>query len=599
MAIIASSAETPPAPITKFLGLNEGVGETQLVLGESPYMRNFRITDNGKLQKREGYSALFASLGANKAIRAMWYGKVGSAFYFLFACNGKLYHHNRTTHENTEIGSLTDGPTLIFGFQGKAYIADQTEYRSWDGTTYGTVTGYRPLVFVSTPPAGKGTELESLNQLNGAKRMWFDADGAATIYQLPEAAIASVDWVKLNGVTLTLTTHYTVNLTNGTVSPVSAAAWPTGTPNNIEIAWTKGTGYRSTIAKMCFAVPYGPANDTRIFAWGDTSNPNTVRYTGLADGVPSAEYWPSLGAIAVGSDQSSVMDCMRQQDRLNITTDSGTAWYATSETVEDALGRIVATFPTYPLHGAIGSIAPAQGQLLNNQPVTVWSSGIYAWQTLGVKDERNAVHISQRVQPSLDEANLSSAKTVDWDTRGEYWVCVGSDVWIQNYRLDVWYRFDNIPAICFLVIDGVLYFGTAAGQIHAFNKELFSDNDTAFTSRWEMAFYGWGLEYMLKSTQRSYVSLLPEAKSHIDVTWETENETEQSTLVAEYNNLDYGNLDYGNFTYSSNYSPEPFPLKTKAKKWAYFKIIITNDRADSGATVLAITIDASVGGRVK
>ena len=65
MAQVKIQKPSNPTKIDRFLGLNEdSTGDTQLKLGESPDMTNFRITENYKLKKREGYSQLFSSYGS-------------------------------------------------------------------------------------------------------------------------------------------------------------------------------------------------------------------------------------------------------------------------------------------------------------------------------------------------------------------------------------------------------------------------------------------------------------------------------------------------------------------------------------------------------
>ena len=85
--------QKPPAPtsINNFLGINQDTtGDTQLKLGESPDMTNFRITENYKLKKREGYQQLFSSYGSYE-IRGMFNGNLNGTEYFLFAMNGKIW----------------------------------------------------------------------------------------------------------------------------------------------------------------------------------------------------------------------------------------------------------------------------------------------------------------------------------------------------------------------------------------------------------------------------------------------------------------------------------------------------------------------------
>lgn len=596
MAMIPRQPKKMPTSITRFLGLNQDTtGDTQLKLGETPDMTNIRITENYKLRKREGYRAVFATMGVGKVVWKMWYGKVAGTFRFVFACNGKLWSHNRVTGANTEIGTVSDVRVCMFGFSGKLYVADGVDYFCWDGTTFSPVVGYRPLIAVATPPAGGGTTLETLNMLTGAKRQWFSGNGTDTAFFVRETAIGSIDWVKLNGVLLTPTTHYTVDLALGKVTFVTAPA--TGTVNNVEIAWTKGTGERGAIARLVWSTAYGPANNTRVFGWGDSQNPSTLRYTGLADGVPSAEYWPSTGYIMADAGQT-ITDCVRQQSALNIYTDSD-AKIASSEIMTDALGRSVATFPTNPLHGAIGCSAPGQAQLVENQPVTVTTSGVYAWALTGIADERNAKHISKKVQTSLDTVDLSSAITVDWDTRGELWICVGSDVWIFNYRLGVWYMFTNIPATCFMVIDGQLYFGTADGQIMLFDTDIHGDNGQPITAHWETGFYDFSTETLMKFITRLWISIQPETKASVDISYITNRGAGAQSHTARYSLATFEHADFGKWSFLTSYNPQPFRFKIKAKKFVFFKLMLDSNNADEAFTVLSISFADRTGGESK
>jgi hypothetical protein len=584
-------AQKVPKEINVFLGLNENPdGETQLKLGESPYMVNFRITDNGKLKKREGYKQLFDSI-INKSIQGMWYGKINGSYHFLFALNGNVYEHNLTTLINTSIGTLTDAKTHFFAYNNKVYIQNGHEYKYWDGTTFGDVAGYRPLVRTETPPTGGGTEYEEINVLTGAKRQWFSPDGTATEFLLAEDNITSLDYVKnlVTGTNYIEGTDYSKDLTTG---KVTFTVIPTGgTPNTIECGWTKGAGTRSIVTSQKYAMFFGGENDTRVHMWGVN---NETIYSGLADGVPSAEYFPASNSRLIGSDEYIITDIVRQYDRQIIFTDNDT-YFSNYELISG-----IPSFPVSPLNSEKGNIAPGQAQVVANNPFTIFE-GVYEWVSTSVRDERNSFYKSKRVQPSLDDVDLSKAITHDFEVKGEYWLCVGSTVWIYNYRNDTWYKYTNIPATCFITIDQELYFGTTNGQIMKFQSNLRNDNGVAIEAEWQMGFYDWGAEWLRKFTNNTWISLKTDSKVSLDVSWITDRDTVSTSIPAPigYNLLDFEALDFEEFSFETTRNPKPFRIKTKAKKFTYFKLILKNFDLNKTVTVLSINTLGRIGGESK
>ncbi len=594
MAFIQPKPKTPPTQIKKFLGLNEDTtGDTQLELGESPKMLNFRITENYKLQSREGYQQLFESLGEHP-IRGMWYGKIKDAYHFLFACNGKIYEHDLAAKTNTEIGSLTDAPTTFFTFADKLYILNGHEYKVWDGTTLADVVGYVPTVAISTPPEGGGTPYEQINLLTPKKKQLFSGNGTAKDFQLVEKEIDSIDKVSVDGVE---TTAYTVDLTAGKVTFTSA---PSDNTDNVEIAWTKeNADNRAQINKCRASILYGGQNDTRVHFWGNGDYKNRRYVSGIpVDQSTSAEYFPANSHHDVGSFETAITDIIRQYDRQIILKERA-AYYSYYEFVNDA-----GSFPVYPLNGSIGNVAFNQAQLIRNNPLSVFT-GVYEWVATAVRDERNAVYISKRVQPSLDEVDLTKAVTIDWEEMGEYWLCVGRMVWVYNYRNDTWYKFQlaDTPT-CFLVIDKELYFGTDTGQIMGFVKDQFGDdlrhdNGQDITYRWEMGFYDFQAEWLRKFVNRIWVSIQPGSKEKVKLTWQADRTVSGREYLIQYNLMDYTKIDYTNWSYLTYYNPQPIRLKVKAKKFVYLKLIFENTTKTERATILSINLLARAGGEAK
>jgi hypothetical protein len=680
-----------PTKIDRFLGLNESEDETNLVLGEASVCTNWRITDNYKLKKIEGYDQLFSSLGAY-SINGMWYGKISGTYHFLFACNGVMYskrsisstiydsvdnasytnvsvvkttafapatagttgvdgftivnnsagttlaevaqanidnvasigkyyyHTDKTvwfiTAKNAyatialartglgtstayyRIGTLTAGTTSFIGFGTAVYILNGAEYYKYDGiSAMATVAGYVPLIYTATPPAGGGTANEQINLLTGKKHQTFSGDGSATVYQLAETAINSVDSVYVGGALKTVTTHYTVDTTAGTVTFTVGNVPATGV-DNVDIYWTKGSGSRSEIYTNYYFETFGGKNDTRVFVYGDGSN--RYYYTGLASGVPSAEYWPALNYRDIGSSEYKITSLIKQYDRLLIYKENE-AWWSNYEPLEDGAGNLIPDFPTYPLNGVKGNVALGQARLILNNPYSIME-GVYNWVASNVRDERNASYISLRVQPSLDAVDLTTALTYDWEAKSEYWLAVGNTVCVHNYKVDCWYKFllDDTPT-CFTVIDGEMYFGNTAGEIMKFDDDLRSFDGDDIDADCEMGFYDVEVEYLRKYLSKTWISLLPGTKESVDVSWITNKDGSASStsVTIRYNNSTFSAMNFDDHSFNTNYNPQPFRIKTKAKKWVYFKLILQNHSDDFSATVLSINLLPRIGGESK
>lgn len=585
--------------IDKFLGVNFSLtGDTNLLVGELAECTNAKITQEYKIRKREGYKQLFASIAA-KRIQGQWSGLINGSFFHLFACNGHLY--KTIAGVNTDLGTLTDAPTNFFYFGTKVYIQNKYEYKSFDGTSLIDVVGYRPLVGIGGSPSGVNNEpFENINLLTGAKHITRRSDGTATEYLIPEQNVGSIDFVKYLGATLTLTTDYTVDLVTGKITMVVVKP-AANVDDDVDIGWTKGTGSRSEITGYTQAILFGGTNDTRVHLYGNGTN--VITFSGLANGVPSAEYFPAFNTSTIGSSQFSVTSLLKQYDRMIISTMKDSFY-----SIYDFTNGI-ASFPVYPLNDKAGNVALGQGQLILNNPFIINSSVIEIVST-GVRDERNVVNKSSRVQVALDALNLIQALTLDYEDLNEYWLCVGNQAYIYNYGNDTWYHYllADIPTN-FVIISGKLFMGTSNGQIMEWSQYItqdiiladfyLTDNGTTINTRVETGFMDFGVSYMRKFLNFSWIAMKPETRSVCFVEWETDYDASTDPEVIYYSLIDFEDIQFDDFSFNVNYNPQPFRLKLKAKKFSFFKLILTNESNTETMTILNINLPAIVGGSVK
>lgn len=515
----------------------------------------------------------------------MWFGKLGSSDVEVYVSNGKVYN------KDTELGSITDDATTIFEFNKVLYFLNGHEYKKWNGTTFEAVSGYIPLVKIATTPAGVGTDFEPINVLTGKKHQTFSADGTSTDFYLAETNVTSIDKVYVGGVE----TSVTKDTTNGKVTFSPA---PTQGVDNVDIYWTKGTGTASNVTANYYATKYGMSSDTRVFLYGNKTAKNRIYFSDLANGVPNVEYFPGTNFIDIGSSNEFVTDISRQYDRIIISKESET-FYAMYDQIVDAEGNSIITFPVFPLNSSHGMVAKGQGQLLDNYVTTIDSS-IVQWVNTQSRDERNAEIVSQRVQEWLNDKDLTKAVTMDFQELKEYWLAVGTEILIYNYGNSTFYLL-SLPEkpTCFFMYDGDIYMGTYEGSVVKWGY-----NDTTFDgetidAEWQSGFYDFDMEYKRKTMRRLWIALKPWVRTSIVVNYVSDRNAGTDPKEVSAITYAYGYVNYTDWTYNTSYNVKPFRIKLKAKKFAFEKIILTNNKRDEKLTVNSIEIQKSYGGDVK
>jgi len=608
MAILKQTNTNKPLTLDKFLGINlTKAGDTQLELGQSGNMNNCYITKDYDLAKIEGYLQLFSST-YNKPIQGMWYGTLADKLTFIFALNGSIYRLNDDYWLNdetwdtfasavTNLGNLTDDTTNFFLFNNILYIINGHEYKKYLGTgVIQTVTGYIPKIYIGCKPStGSGTAFEDINMLIGSKRATFNGDTTDT-YKLLEQNIDSIDFVKVDGVTKTLTTHYTVNLTTGIIT-FTAGNIPIVGINNVEIQWTKGTGTREIVEKNRFSELFGEASDNRVFLYGHTDSINQRINSTLADGIPSAEYFSATNLDLIGSSDFAITDIKQQQKSMIIFKENET--YYSYYDIVNLDGVDIVSFPIYKINDTRGNLPLGQSQLLNNKIYTI-DTTLINWTTTQLVDERNMKEIGTRIQRDLNNNDLSLAKTIDYQSKFEMWISIGKKVWIYNYLLDTFSRLtlEDEPT-CWILIGSELYFGTTDGRIMKISEDYITFNGVAIESHWEMNMFNFGTDYLTKSLTKAWITLASQTKSSCDIKFVTDSNITPTTESIDRSIITFGNVDFSNFTFTTNYNPKTFRLKLRAKKFTYLKLVLDSNEIDTSFVVLNFTLKTETGSETK
>ena len=547
-------------------------------------MENWKITRDGNLRRRPG-TAVIADIGSGP-VRGLWSGIVDGNECVLAACDSKLYRlFNGAEWVMEELGAVsTVGDVFIFGFSDEAYILDGEAYRVYDGALLKEVEGYRPLVVTASVPSGGGTSIEQVNALNGLRRAQFSPDGTATVFVLPEQRLASVDYVRENGEEK----EYTADLVAGTVTFATA---PANGINTVEIGYTVPSSDRLRVERMRYAELYNGSQDSRVFLYGDGSN--QAIYSGLdGNGQGRADYFPDLNVANVGESNTPITAMVRHGSRLMAYKTNSTYSIAYGS-ISLADGSMTAGFYITPVHRSLGNVAPGQVQVVLNYPRTLHGEDVIEWRnasTYFTADERQAKVVSDRVQTTIRQFDLTRCKCWDDNDKQEYYICYDGQALVHNYAADAWYYYSNFDAVALMNFQNELYFGTSDGRILHLSHNYRTDCGEAISAYWESGAMDFRADYMRKYTSMIWVSVKPESRSYVEVTIRTDRKSDFAEKIIAKSVAGFGDMDFAAFSFITSSRPQIKRLRIKAKKYAYYKLIFQTDEPDTTATVLAADV---------
>ena len=587
------------------MGLNiSNTGDTQIQLGESGNMDNFYITNDYKLRKMYGYQSVY---NFETPIKGMYTTNLGGTEYLLIATDGKLYYFTKNQLEAnllgltpTLIGNIPDNEVSFFTFDKKVYILCG-QYMSWDGTTLQEVEGYTPLVFINSKPTGGGVVYDEINMLSPKKHQTFNGDGSSTAFHIAQQGVTSIDKVLVDGEE---TTNYTTDLTNGIVTFNTA---PQQAMDNVDIYWTLDDGDRHIIDGMKFGTVFGGDLDTRVFLYGNDECQNRTYFSGLEDGKPSVEYFPATAQVDVGPSNFALTDLTRQYDRLIATTNRPEAYYMTISTeslpitLSDTTSttRLVPSVGTFPLNEVHGNVAPGQGQLIDNYPVTIDRNAIIQWKASNVRDERNMEDISQKIRLDLIDRDLKNFKTLDHQSENQLFLYHNDLMYIYNYYNKTFSRIRMTDNMSYIVdLGNRIYSGTDVGKIMKWGEENSTYNGEIINAHWEMNFEDFNTAYLRKTMNRLWVLMQPQVKSSAEIGYITNRNESKVKKRIEYKLLLMEDVDFSDFSFSISRNTQPFRLKLKAKKFTNMKITIDNNE-DTDCTILQLALKVESFGESK
>lgn len=561
--------------IRAFLGLNEGEGTTVLKKGESPRMVNLKVTPNLTLKLREGYKRVCRGEGEGRGIT-----------YFknavIFVTGKKVFRYDG---ECSEVGELESekGRVSFLPLGGSLYLLDGVKIKVYDGALLRDIEPYIPLVAISCNTAGAGVPFEKVNLISDKRRQSYTITEGLSYFTVTERDVDSIDEVRQGGEVMEKTA-YTVDLESGEVKLKGEIDY---SPNAYEVTYTKHSdGMSDRIHKMRYAVAWGGDNDTRVFLWGDEEYPSTYRYSEVYDGTTGFDYFPELNVISVPSG-SRVTSLLNHYDRLLVFTE-GETYYSYIEAKTDPNGIGYFSYPFRTLSSTVGSSCSGTAVLVDNTPLTVFEGSLYRWVSTSVRDERNAEEIGERIRRGLKE--LGDFTVFDRASSGEVYFLTKKGIYVYNYRLDVFYYYEGLPAVAFAESDnGEVYFVSSSGDVAILTDDALDENERiAFL--WESGYRDTlGLES--KNIYSLDFELIPVTATFFDVYWVSDSASGKlSELGLDYRVLNFSDINFKRLSFKTAKAPVRLSKRLKLKRAEGVKLIIENnsDGRDFHLTALSV-----------
>ncbi|MBQ7700102.1 MAG: hypothetical protein IJT49_07155 [Clostridia bacterium] len=547
----------------------------------SVYMKNFRVTEQGKLKKRCGYKKIKSGVSADSC----YADSIGGEEYFIYK-NGTTLNALRLSDLRLVSVDTEDFVKVgYFKFGGFVYIYGRGLYYRFDGDAFEQITPYIPTVAVSCSSSGGGTPYESLNIISDMAAVSYSPDGESDEFILPDMA-KSVYLVELEGEEVD-DEEYTYNSLTHTLTFEDA---PSGDlPDSLKVTFVISDG---TMLNMPSVGPgfciYGGDRDTRVFSYGYS---NVLRYSDVTANGADPTYFPTDNFITVGDGSSKITALLRHYDRLMVFTERET-WFLSPSSV-DHDGYSKPSFPLSPLNSTVGC-AGGGAAYADNSPITLSGDGIYVFSRSTVRDERNAQRISDKVCSYTDTAFLRSAVVFDNEHDKEIWMCFSDGALIYNYGKDVFYYYDNVPARYLFALDGKVAFYSGEA-LYVFDQSCKTDDGAGICAVCESGSVTLDPVSKKRRLRRVCLSYLPEGETTVSV-YAVPNRGEACRYVfyAEqaYSGLDFGHISFGSFTFSCGARCVHGRCRARLSSFESIGIRIESGAGDGGLSVDSVSLTA-------
>lgn len=569
----------------------------------SPYCVNMMPDTSLSPVKRPGWEKVYNLVGE---VYNIWFCTIGGREYMLCHCADKLYSLGETAEKlysglNAGKGC---GFYAISGDKGAFYILTGKEYLMFDGEKVKRVAdeGYVPLVAIAKSPAGSGESHEDINLISSKRKEGFIGTATDLLYQLGCDNISSVDKVEVKNekgeiTVLVQGTDYTADCTLGKVTFVKAQPTALKGEDNVFITYTKNVkGYREKIEGCTISTQFGYGGENRVFLSGNSGCAEKDFWSE----VYNPAYFPDLNYAIIGGGQTAVMGYLKLGDKLGIVKQgNGQDTSLFLRSAEKNGDKVI--FTVKGGISGVGAVSKNCFAVLGDEPMFLSEQGILAVASSVITSEKVIANRSYQIDARLcAEENLKDAVGCVW--KDFYIVAVNGNCYIldsrqivaakegeKNSRYEA-YFWNNIPANCFAVKDGVLWFGTKYGKVCRFKdekygKHCYSDDGQAIYALWQTAVEDEGCADRFKTLRRRgcMVTLKPYSASSCKVYYSIDGK--QQKLIAE-KSIDISSLfievNFDRISFDAGTAPRDLYFNRRQRRYKRIQLIFENDQVNEG-----------------
>lgn len=518
---VPEGAPTKTVVYTDLLGVDFSQDASLVDRQHSPDMVNMISDEGGSPVKRKGWEIL-NELG-HEIVDLCHFESDGHEYYLVVYKDNyerlgvihegyfliQYFPETNTFGQRYLLGDIK--PTNGFFFNDKYYIPDPDFTPATfimcepnEGTlSYSLMSAKIPTVLISrNPSTGGGVAYEDINLLSPFRTEQFaDPSGTAKKFLLGSTQDASNpqlkyldsdgEWKTDNTATLTTSGgQYWCNIT--TAHPFYASAGA----DNIKITYYSNSGNEDKAKRIIQCTNhafFSHGGLDQIFVTGNPKYPNYVWYSNYGD--PS--YFPDLNYIIVGNAGTNCMGFLNIGENLAVikeqsdedssiffiyetsitskTVSTNTSNGSESETTQEYAYAIKRA------SSGVGAISKRCFGILQDEPLFLSRNGVYGLVSMNTTTEKAVRNRSRHVDRKLlSEAHLE--KAISCVCNGYYYIFINGHVYIldsrhvasdkrgnTNYAYEAYY-WDNVPAKCVCVANGVIYFGTEDGKLCRFKN---------------------------------------------------------------------------------------------------------------------------------
>ncbi len=441
-------------------------------------MRNFRLLEDGSLQKRGGTLTRHT---LPSVLRGSWEGEIEGEHCFFAVAGDTVYRQGSGENELLPIYYLptSEGDVSFAFYLDRLYLMDgasMTCYLTHTGTFH-TSEGYTPLYGENWHPTEMGEVKEPLNLAQNRIRIhYFNATGT-TVFRLPFTA-KSLDRVRVNG-------NYIYNYS---FTPYSSTfQLPEGVAgSSVDIGVTLDEIFdrRPAFLRARIACVYKDPYHETLLTFGGSPGYTVYRSARVSGASMAAStafygntdeiYIPQNGSFAVGSVQAPITALVQCGEQALVF--NRRAIWAIRHT-----DRNTDEMQLYLLRSGIGCSAPRGAIPCGEEVAVIREDGLFLLNfPASDPDDCRIVPISEDVQGSFTDRLKRSAKLCYRPNENELWVTDPADqsgsIWVYHTQRKHWVRYDGLPVSSFFTLGGQTALAMQNGELRIYDDDLTDDS---------------------------------------------------------------------------------------------------------------------------